>query len=100
PCGIVQVREIGFLGLPEAGSDYLDVVIRRGKERLVAQALVNILFGELSSCWDTLALKDIPAESAFLAHFVADLHQRGKHYESQVGSFCPGVRLPDNFDTF
>src|SRR5688500_4549005 len=42
--GPVRLREVGFLGLPEAGSDYLDVIARRGRERSAARALLSVLF--------------------------------------------------------
>ena len=96
----VPVREIGFLGLPEAGSDYLDVIAKAAKEPLVAQALHSVLFGTLASHWDTIGLKEIPAESAFLAHFISELRRHGKYYETDEGSFCPGVRLPDSFEAY
>ncbi|HSL21166.1 MAG TPA: GNAT family N-acetyltransferase [Vicinamibacterales bacterium] len=98
--GPVRAREITFLGLPEAGSDYLDVVTRRGRERQIARVLTTLLFGPLSSSWDVLNLRDVPAESAFLARFIAHIRRSGKHYQIEEGSFCPGVRLPETFDAY
>jgi CelD/BcsL family acetyltransferase involved in cellulose biosynthesis len=98
--GIVQVRQIRFLGGPEAGSDYLDVIAARGKERSVAQTLCAALFDGLSSSWDTLNLNEIPAESAFLMHFANQLRGIGKHYEIKEGSFCPIAVLPDSFEGY
>jgi CelD/BcsL family acetyltransferase involved in cellulose biosynthesis len=98
--GPVQVREIGFLGLPDAASDYLDVLTRRARERAVADALAQVLFGPLSSRWDTLSLRDMPAESPFLSRFLALLRRAGKDYSVEEGSFCPCVRLPATFDAY
>jgi CelD/BcsL family acetyltransferase involved in cellulose biosynthesis len=98
--GPIPIREVGFLGLPEAGSDYLDVIIRKGKERVVARTLADALFGSLGSKWDTLALRDMPAESLFLAELIAALRASGKHYAVEESSFCPGVRLPRTFDEY
>lgn len=99
-CGPLRVREVGFLGLPDAGSDYLDVLARRNREMIVAQALVKALFGPLRSSWDTLVLRDVPAESPFLSRLLAELRRRGKHYSVAEGSFCPGVRLPPTFEAY
>lgn len=98
--GPVGVRQVGFLGLPEAASDYLDVITAPAKERWVALALSAVLFGPLSSRWDTLALRDIPAESPFLSRFVSVLRHAGKNYTIDEGSFCPGVVLPATFDEY
>lgn len=98
--GPVRLRQVGFLGVPEAGSDYLDVIVAKGREKLAADALVALLCGPLSSAWDTMALKDIPADSVFLSRFISELRRRGKHYIVDEGSFCPGVRLPPTFDAY
>lgn len=100
PCGPVRAREIRFLGLPEAGSDYLDVLTRQGRERQVARALIALLYGQMSSMWDVLRLKDVPADSPFLARFLSHLRRSGKQYQIEEGSFCPGVQLPDTFDQY
>jgi CelD/BcsL family acetyltransferase involved in cellulose biosynthesis len=98
--GPVRARQVAFLGLPEGGSDYLDVITRKGKERLVADALVQLLFGPLSSRWDLVRLNDIPAESSFLARFVAQLRRSGKHYAIDEGAYCPGIYLPESFEAY
>jgi CelD/BcsL family acetyltransferase involved in cellulose biosynthesis len=98
--GPFRLRQVGFLGLPDAASDYLDVIATRTKERLVAEALVEVLFGPLGTRWDTLALKDIPAESPFLSRFLSVLRRAGKAYTVDEGSFCPCVQLPGSFDAY
>jgi CelD/BcsL family acetyltransferase involved in cellulose biosynthesis len=98
--GPVRIREIRFLGVPEGGSDYLDVIARKRKERIVAEALLATLTGTLASSWDVLALKEIPSDSQFLTHFIAQLRRNGKHYSIEEGSFCPGIQLPSSFDAY
>jgi CelD/BcsL family acetyltransferase involved in cellulose biosynthesis len=98
--GPLKVREIGFLGVPDAGSDYLDVIAKRGKESVVAGAMLAALVGPLSSAWDTLTLKEIPAESPFLAHLILKLRERRRHYAIEDGSFCPSVDLPGDFESY
>src|SRR5919202_6874192 len=48
--------EIVPLGAPETGSDYLDVIVKRGREKEVANCLYDFLYGEAVSVWDRLAL--------------------------------------------
>jgi CelD/BcsL family acetyltransferase involved in cellulose biosynthesis len=98
--GPVRVRQIAFLGTPEAGSDYLDVLAKRGKDRVVAAALVEVLFGTLRSSWDTLGLTDVPANSAFLTRFISRLRERRTHYATEEGAFCPAVQLPRHFEQY
>ncbi len=98
--GPLHVREIRFLGLPEAGSDYLDVITRRRKESLVARALLATLYGQLASEWDVVRLQDVPADSVFLARLLAQLRLAGKHCEIAEGSCCPGAYLPGSFESY
>jgi CelD/BcsL family acetyltransferase involved in cellulose biosynthesis len=98
--GPFRVRQLGFLGLPEAGSDYLEVVAAKGKDKLVAQALVTLLYGRLAGAWDVLSLSDIPSDSRFLARFLTALRHAGKHYAVADGSFCPCVVLPATFEEY
>ena len=100
PHGPVRLREIGFLGLPEAGSDYLDVIAVRGKERLVAQSLSGALFGPLAKTWDTIQLRDVPCDSVFLGQFMLELRRLGKQYTVTEGAFCPQIRLPGSFNDY
>src|SRR5271169_6063952 len=37
--GVLTIKQIQFLGAPDAGSDYLDVIIKKGQEQKVATYL-------------------------------------------------------------
>ena len=54
----VPVRRLGFLGETHVGSDYLDVVAHRGREREVAGAFARVLHA-LRDEWDVLDLSDL-----------------------------------------
>jgi hypothetical protein len=54
----VPVRRLSFLGETHVGSDYLDVVARRGHEREVARAFGRMLHA-LRDEWDVLDLTDL-----------------------------------------
>ncbi|MFY1829772.1 GNAT family N-acetyltransferase [Myxococcus fulvus] len=58
----VPVRRLGFLGETHVGSDYLDVVARRGLERDVAEAFARMLVA-LREEWDVLDLTDLAEDS-------------------------------------
>ncbi len=57
------VRRLCFLGESQVGSDYLDVVARRGLERPVGRALVSALH-QMQDEWDVLDLLDLDSDSA------------------------------------
>jgi hypothetical protein len=96
--GPFTLWEIRFMGAPEAGSDYLDVFARRGREREVAEALYDFLMGEGRDGWDVLQLQDIRSDALFLLHFMNRIRVEGKHYEIGYSSFCPELRLPATED--
>ncbi len=54
----VPVRRLSFLGETHVGSDYLDVVARRGYERDVTHAFARMLYA-LRDEWDVLDLTDL-----------------------------------------
>ncbi|WP_342374305.1 GNAT family N-acetyltransferase [Myxococcus stipitatus] len=58
----VPVRRLGFLGETHVGSDYLDIVARRGAERAVAASFARIL-ASLHESWDVLDLTDLREDS-------------------------------------
>lgn len=98
--GIFTVREIRFLGAPEAGSDYLDVFSRRGREKDVTDALYDFLMGEGKQAWDVMRLQDIPADALFLLHFLKRIQAEGKFAEIAYSSYCPVANLRGAEDGF
>jgi hypothetical protein len=96
-CGPFCTREIRFLGTPEAGADYLDVIACEGREQIVANSVYDFLAaGEGTSRWDQLALSDIRADSLFLLHFMDRIDQEGKYAEITLSAFCPVMRIPES----
>ena len=100
PKGPLGLREVRLLGYPQAGSDYLDVFAERGRERSVADAVYDFLFGEGRSLWDRLALSDIRAESLFLLYFTNRLDEAGKYFTVELSAYCPTFRLPRRGEDF
>jgi len=67
--GIPYAREIRFIGSNprERTSEYLDLMARRGHERLVGQSIAAALLR--APAWDRLWLAFLPAGSEILPHF-------------------------------
>lgn len=96
----LTIRRIEFLGTPEAGSDYLDVFIKKGNEKEVSQCIYHFLFGRGASLWDSVFLQDISCNSFFLLHFMEKVRKEGKYARVREGDFCPIVTMPRSWDDF
>jgi CelD/BcsL family acetyltransferase involved in cellulose biosynthesis len=94
------LKQIEFLGSPESGSDYLDVFMKKGKEREVAFCIHDFLLDKARPLWDCLMLQDMPTNSRFLLHFLEKLREEGKYAEIRYGSFCPIALLPRENEEF
>ena len=91
--GPFRPRQVEFIGSHETGADYLDVVCRRGQEAAAARALGEFLFSRPRGDWTMLALCDTDPESLFLAHFIAQLEESGKHFSFSQAPYCPELYL-------
>jgi len=96
----LPIKNICFIGTPESASDYLDVIIPRGKEKEITAVIYKYLFSINTNVWDILMLRDIPSDSRFLQHFLEYLEQDGKYVEISYSSFCPITILPKTRDDF
>ncbi len=94
----VSLTQLEFLGTPETASDYLDVIIKKGREEQVADLLYDFLFDRSRVQWDCLCLRDIPSDSLFLLHFRSRIEKAGKYAEIDADSYCPRVTIPDGSD--
>lgn len=88
-------RRLCFLGESEVGSDYLDIVARRGFERPVAQAAAAAL-RQISGEWDVLDLLDLDSQSASVQVF-QEIFEAAKYrvliasrYACPFEAFAPG----------
>lgn len=98
--GILECREIHFIGAPESGSDYLDVIIQEGQEKAVTRIIYDYLFNAASPRWDEIRFNDLPAESLFLLHFINCIENDGKYAETTRSAYLPQTRLPANPDDY
>jgi hypothetical protein len=96
----LTIREVNFLGTPDAGSDYIDVFARKGCEDRVSNAVYDYLMIYNYKCWDQLKLESINSNSLFLAFFINRINKEGKYCEVNIHSFCPLLKIPDNETDF
>jgi len=93
---LLRFKQLEFLGKPETGSDYLDVPIKRGKEKVITNALFNFLCEDACKEWDKLWLNDIPSNSTFLNYFMEIMNLTGKYSKLDYSSYCPIFALPED----
>ena len=89
-------RELRFLGTPETGSDYLDVITKKGCEQKAAEAVYNYLHSSFRAEWSQINFTDIRADSLFLLHFINRIEKDGKYYAFNRLSYCPVLELPQS----
>jgi len=93
-------NEIVPLGHPETAANYLDVIVKLGCEKEVANCLYDFLYGDAISDWDRLMLPDQLPNSLFFLHFTQRLERAGKYFSTERGSCCPILLLPSSKDDF
>ena len=98
--GPFMINRLEFLGSPETGSDYLDVIIKKGEEEKAASIIYSYLFNDCKKAWDAWFFSDVPSTSLYFNRFFGLLENRGKFYEIKKGSFCPQVNLPSSTEDF
>jgi CelD/BcsL family acetyltransferase involved in cellulose biosynthesis len=95
--GIPHVRELLFIGtgIYAQTSEYLDIIAKRGCERIVASAIAGCLMR--NSEWDRLCLQEIPATSAMLGPLRAAL---GREAEVAISNRSYSIDTTKDWQTF
>lgn len=89
PRGLIWLRWLEFMGAGAAGSDYLDVIVRRGQERAALSALARQL--DQDRCM--LALKDFNRNGCSALQLGTDLGQAGWRVSLDTTILCPFINL-------
>ena len=89
PTRLVPFHALEFLGMDNVGSDYLDVIVRRGREQEALQALAESLTHE----GVTLELAQLTRGSCSAAALAAQLGRRGWHLWEAQTNVCPFIKL-------
>lgn len=103
--GVIPFRRIELLGTgedeaDEICSDYVGIVVERGAEARVAEALVQALNGPDFTPWDDLVFANMDAGSSFFACLQTTLQATGMQVETESPGCCPYVPLPASFDDY
>lgn len=114
---VIEVREgdelIGVAPLLQQGGalvlagdpdlfDYQDLLLLKGREPELADALLDYLSGADGQAprWTTLDLPSIPADSATIGAITAAAETRGYRVERSEVAVAPVVELPGSWDEF
>ncbi len=87
--GFIPHRSLQFLGTGLAGSDYLDVVIRRGHEIQVSRTLAEYFIRRRS----VMTLSHLHAKGALAAGLVQELQQSGWTVQHSAVDVAPHILL-------
>jgi CelD/BcsL family acetyltransferase involved in cellulose biosynthesis len=79
-------------------SDYLDLIIERGQEDLVYEALLDYLGEE--AAWDIVDLCNIPQDSLTFVRLRELAEARGYQTLVEVEDVCPIIDLPSTWDDY
>ncbi|WNG22060.1 GNAT family N-acetyltransferase [Cystobacter fuscus] len=95
------IRRLAFLGESHVGSDYLDVVARRGREEEVARTFASALW-ELKEQWDVLDLTDLREDSVTVRVLRETFGKHGVGTTLTERYVCPYESLGrgESFDDF
>jgi CelD/BcsL family acetyltransferase involved in cellulose biosynthesis len=80
-------------------SDYLDLIVERGQEDAVYQALLDYLEGD-APAWDLLDLCNIPQDSLSYARLQELAAARGYQTAVEIEDVCPIIDLPASWDEY
>lgn len=80
-------------------SDYVDLIVERGQEQAVYQALLDYWQTD-APAWDLIDLCNIPQDSPSLVHLRAMAEARGYQTHVEVEDVCPIIDLPATWDEY
>ena len=87
--GLIPCRSLEFLGTGSVGSDYLDLIIRRGKEPDICRLLADFLAQERLM----VMLTHLNRRSSLVAGLTAELQARGWGCSEAKINLCPLINL-------
>jgi len=92
-------RVLATVGCVEV-SDYLDLIVARGRESEVYPALLDYLADSGAIGWDVLDLCNVHQDSPTLAELPALAEGRGWAVSTTRDDVCPVVRLPGTWEEY
>jgi CelD/BcsL family acetyltransferase involved in cellulose biosynthesis len=90
-------RRLRIIGSPR-GSDYLDLIARRGQERAVYEAALDALIRR--DDWETIEVINIRAGSPTLEVLGPLAEERGLQAQIEPLTVCPAIALPEAWEVY
>ena len=87
--GLVTHRSMEFLGTGVVGSDYLDLIVRRGEEEMVRVAMAEYF----DRSKPAMTLSHVSTASSETDHVVKQLEMSGWHVKRSTIETCPYITL-------
>ena len=97
--GPFHQKRFEFIGSPEAGSDYLDVICMAGEEIFISNTIYKYIYNCFKE-WDSLYFYDFPSNSMFFMNFICELNNDGKYCALNTASYCPTINLPNKIEEY
>ena len=96
----IELLASGEDEVDEIGSDYLGVVVDRGEEEAVAQALAATLMSGKLGPWDDVTLRAMDGDSPFAVHLADALAEHGVSVRTEVVAMSHHIHLPPTWDDY
>lgn len=96
--GVVKYDCLRVLGDCHSGSDYPDVIVRRGHEEQAMMCLVEELLRH-SSAWQCIWIQGVAGWTSACVQFKGLAERFGLHVHHREREFC-AVQLPDTYDAY
>lgn len=93
---LVPFRSLQFLGTGSVGSDYLDIIVRRGREEEALEALAL----DLGARGHSLELRQVARGSSMAATLARRLARHGWQHIEQQTDVCPFGRLEGTWSDY
>jgi CelD/BcsL family acetyltransferase involved in cellulose biosynthesis len=90
-------RRLRIIGSPR-GSDYLDLITRRGQERAVYEAALDFLTRR--DDWESLEVINVRADSPTLEVLAPLAEERGLEVQIEPVTVCPAIALPESWEGY
>ena len=96
--GLLRIKKIRFLGDCYVGSDFLDFILFREREKEILEAFFKYLMKEVN--WDLLLLQDM-REDALSAGLLKDIARDNRLFIFKSFLYsCPFMEMPNTFEEF
>lgn len=83
----------------KAYSDYMDIIVQPGYEKIFASRLADFFINNSLNIHE-IVLEEVPAESAVCSFLLPRLEQKGISYTEKKQSVCPVAKLENSWEEY